>query len=272
MKKTTFLSSVLVYAGLGVCMWTSCGQSGSTASNEAAAPSESASAQPAAQPAESPFPAVDLGLTVRWATCNVGATKPEEFGGYFAWGETKAYGEEDQTNLRNYASTDSTSYVKQNFDWPNYKYCDGKSSSLTKYCTEAGSGQVDGKYTLDLADDAAHAAMGGKWRMPTNDELADLREKCTWTWTTLNGVTGYNVSSANGNSIFLPAAGCRSNQSHGLTADKGPKHVGGGDYWSSSICNNNRPESAYRLSFGEKVVTYTLDPRCEGASIRAVCE
>ncbi len=220
---------------------------------------------------ESTVPAVDLGLSVKWAPMNVGASAPEEFGNYYAWGETKAYGEEDPTNGQNYRSSDSTSYRKDFYDWTTYKFCEGSRMSLTKYCVNTSEGVVDNKTMLDLSDDAAHATMGGRWRIPTDDELAELREKCTWTWGEANGVAGYTVTGPNGNSIFLPAAGCRSNQSHGLVADKGPIHVGGGGYWSSSLERDKSSSLAWRLNFGEKVVSWSYESRCEGATIRAVC-
>ena len=115
---------------------------------------------------------VDLGLPsgLKWATCNVGAIKPEEYGDYFAWGEIKP---------------------KQRYDDDNYTY---KSNPET----------------LPLSADAANVNWGGKWRMPTKAEQDELRNYCTWEWTTLNGEKGYKViSKKNGNSIFLPAAGCR---------------------------------------------------------------
>ena len=112
---------------------------------------------------------VDLGLSVKWATCNVGANKPEDYGDYFAWGETKP----------------KTSYSESNYSY---------TSNPT---------------TLPLSADAARANWGGSWRMPTRAEQDELCEQCTWTWTTQNGVNGYRVTGTNGNSIFLPAAGYR---------------------------------------------------------------
>ena len=129
---------------------------------------------------------VDLGVSVKWATCNVGANTPEAYGDYFAWGETKpkvVYGEK------------------------NYKYNEGVEKTITKYNFSAAHGAVDNKYVLDLEDDAAHINWGGKWRMPTRKECAELEEICTWQWKQYNGVKGYLVTGPNGNSIFLPAAG-----------------------------------------------------------------
>lgn len=128
---------------------------------------------------------VDLGLSVKWATCNVGATTPEEYGDDFAWGEIKP---------------------KEIYDWKSYKYGKGE-SSLTKYCTKNSygyNGFTDNKTVLDPSDDAATVNWGGAWRMPTYAEWTELRKKCTWTWTRQNGVNGYKVVGPNENSIFLP--------------------------------------------------------------------
>lgn len=130
--------------------------------------------------------AVDLGLSVKWACCNVGATKPEEYGGYYAWGETEE---------------------KSYYDWDTYKWRNG--TGYTKYCTDSDYGHVDNKTVLDPEDDVAHVKWGGSWRMPTRDEIKELNDNCTWQWTTLNGVNGYRVTGPTGNSIFLPAAGSR---------------------------------------------------------------
>ena len=132
--------------------------------------------------------AVDLGLSVKWATCNVGAESPEDLGGYYAWGETEE---------------------KSDYSWSTYKWCKGSYDSLTKYCTDSRYGRVDNKTVLDLEDDVAHVKWGDGWRMPTLDEIGELVEKCTWQRTTVNGVEGYLITGPNGNSIFLPAAGYR---------------------------------------------------------------
>ena len=185
--------------------------------------------------------AVDLGLSVKWATCNVGAYAPEEPGRYFAWGET-----ED----------------KFSYSWNNYKYCNGSETTLTKYNTNSNYGIVDNKTTLDLSDDAARANWGGKWRMPTKAEQDELRNNCTWTWTTQNGVNGYKVTSkTNGNSIFLPAAGRR----YGTSVDD----VGSrGCYWSRSL-NESSP---YYLYFYSGYVDWgSSRDRNEGHTVRAVC-
>ena len=186
---------------------------------------------------------VDLGLSVKWATCNVGANKPEDYGDYFAWGETKP---------------------KSTYDWSTYKWCRGSYDTQTKYNHKRGYGTVDKKRTLELADDAARANWGGSWRMPTKAEQDELREKCTWIWTTQNGVAGYKVTSkSNGNSIFLPAAGYR----YGSWL----YNVGSyGYYWSSSL-GTDRPDYAYELYIYSDDVSLNDYRRYSGCSVRPVC-
>lgn len=122
---------------------------------------------------------VDLGLPsgALWATCNIGANTPEEYGYYFAWGETKP----------------KDVYSEENYKWPDY----------SKY------NNTDNKTVLDPEDDAATVNWGSQWRMPTKEEQDDLCKYCTWQWTQRNGVNGYWVTGPNGKSIFLPAAGQR---------------------------------------------------------------
>lgn len=182
---------------------------------------------------------VDLGLSVKWATCNVGASKPEEYGGYYAWGET---GE------------------KSEYDWDTYKWCNGSEYTLTKYCTDSDYGRVDNKTTLEPSDDVAHVKWGGSWRMPTKDEIEELHDKCSWTWTTVNGVNGCKVTGPNGNSIFLPAAGCRM-----ITGLIFRGMVG--DYRSSSLLDSN---CAYYLNFSGSDHGWYGGFRVNGYSVRPV--
>lgn len=195
--------------------------------------------------------AVDLGLPsgIKWASCNVGAEKPEDYGNYYAWGEV---------------------LPKADYSWATCKYANGTSledPKLTKYCNNASYGDngfTDDKTTLDPEDDAAYFNLGGSWRMPTDAEWAELREQCTWTWTTQNGVNGYQVASkTNSNSIFLPAAGYR--------VDTNLDYVGSyGDYWSSSL-DENGPKCAWVLSFESDYVYGYRSYRCSGQSVRPVC-
>ena len=184
---------------------------------------------------------VDLGLSVKWATMNVGATKPEEYGDYFAWGETEP---------------------KSEYNWSTYKWCNGSSSTLTKYNNKSSYGTVDNKTVLDLEDDAAHVNWGGSWRMPTDAEWTELRTKCTWIWTTENGVTGRKVTGPNGNSIFLPAAG--------FPYDTNLISAGSrGLYWSSSL-NTDYPDYAYYVYFYSDNVDRSHVGRCSAMSVRPV--
>ena len=190
--------------------------------------------------------AVDLGLSVKWASFNVGATAPEEYGDYFAWGETTGYNE-----------------GKTSFAWSSYVW-GAAYDALTKYCNNSSYGKdgfTDTLTTLEKEDDAAYAALGGKWRMPTDAEWAALMTNCIWEWTTQNGVNGYLVT-GNNNSIFLPAAGNRS--------DANLHYVGSvGVYWSSSL-STDYPYDAWYIFFYSIEVNRYDDRRCDGFSVRPV--
>lgn len=173
---------------------------------------------------------VDLGLPsgLLWATCNVGATAPEAYGNYYAWG--------DIITKSNYTSSNYSTYNVQITDI-------------------SGNAQYD----------AATANWGGDWRMPTKDEVNELRNNCTWTWTTQNSVNGYNVEGPNGNSIFLPAAGYYSYQSF---KDAGTR----GFYWSSSDYINDFGIVNYAVSLTIKSTSYNNggNDRGNGRSVRPV--
>ena len=181
---------------------------------------------------------VDLGLSVKWATCNVGANKPEEYGDYFAWGETSTKTEYNSDNC----PTDGLSESKlQSQD-----YIDGEGNLTSQY-------------------DAARANWGGSWRMPTKYECHELIDKCKWEWVTINGVNGYKVTGTNGNSIFLPAAGDR----------YGSLGLGGagshGSYRSSSpSVNIYRTYYIFFRSSSHDMHNYGL--RIQGHSVRPVLE
>ena len=195
---------------------------------------------------ENGYEYIDLGLSVKWATCNVGASSPEEYGDYFAWGEMQP---------------------KSNYDWSTYKWCNGSYDTPTKYCTNSMYGTVDNKTTLELSDDVARANWGGSWRMPTDAELTELREQCTWTWAAQNGVYGYKVTSKKSGytnkSIFLPAAGYHGGSSLNLAGSYG-------DYWSSSL-STDYPSDAFSLYFNSSNVDRDWSHRCYGLSVRPVC-
>ena len=191
---------------------------------------------------------VDLGLPsgLKWATCNVGASVPEEYGGYYAWGETEE---------------------KEDYSWSTYKWFSGNIYSnytFTKYNTNTSMDVVDNKTVLEPEDDVAHVKWGGSWRMPTWDELKELFNNCTWTWTTLNGVKGYKVTGPNGKSIFLPAAGYRDGTETSSIGD-----VAG--YWSVSLYDysSHTVGALYSYEGGRRMLPYY---RYYGFSVRPVSE
>ena len=170
---------------------------------------------------------VDLGLPsgLLWAKCNLGASRPEQYGKYYAWGETKP---------------------KSDYRWSTYRYAtvdaDGELKTLTKYNTDAEYGTVDGKKRLANADDAAAAVLGGGARMPTHREWEELIDNTTSECTTSNGVRGRKFTSKkNGNSLFLPAAGGRLGSSLYYDGTYGR-------YWSSSL-DESYPFLAWSMYF-----------------------
>lgn len=186
---------------------------------------------------------VDLGLSVKWATCNVGATTPEGYGNHYAWGEL---------------------VTKSNNDWTTYKYCDGAKENLTKYSLNESYGVKDYKAALDSIDDVASVLWGGSWRMPTKKEMEELLTNCTLEYDTRNGVNGYTATSKrNGNSIFFPAAGYRPDESY---------YDGGslGYYWTKTLYIS-WPVYAYFLELGENEILIYQHFRCAARSVRAVC-
>ena len=200
---------------------------------------------------------VDLGLPsgTKWATMNVGADSPEEYGYYFAWGETEP---------------------KDYYNWDSYKWMtEGMSSwrGVNKYTiedwqtdavwyNEYGEFIGDGKTTLDLEDDAANANWGADWRMPTKEDQDELRNNCAWVWSSLNGVKGYKVIGPNENSFFLPAAGDRYDSDLGGAGSDGY-------YWSSSL-DTYYSDLACRLYFSSDLVDWDSGYRDYGRSVRAV--
>ena len=202
--------------------------------------------------------AVDLGLSVKWASFNLGASKPEEVGDYFAWGEIEPY----------YSSQDPLIWKEgkeKGYDWFSYKWSMGSSDTMTKYCNDSEYGFygfTDTKTVLDPEDDAAHVNLGSNWRIPTHDEWIDLMVNCTWTWITQNGVNGMLVIANNGNSIFLPAAGHWIKSSF---SDAGSY----GYYWSSSLYSEY-PYTAKDTYFNSDSVYWCGYYRCFGFSVRSV--
>ena len=195
---------------------------------------------------------VDLGLPsgIKWATCNIGANSPEEPGLYFAWGETEGYTAEDVNND-----------VKQ-FNWADYKLCDGSNTTLTKYNNNSSYGTVDTLTTLEQVDDAAYVS-DKTCRIPTKADFEELTANTTSTWETLNGVNGRRfTSNINGNSIFVPAAGYCFN---GSVYDVGS----GGYLWGSSLYESNSRRARY-LYFNSDYVNVGIYYRCNGLPVRAV--
>ena len=203
---------------------------------------------------------VDLGLSVKWATHNIGAETPEEFGDYYAWGEIR---------------------TKNNYEWQTYKFAitpdprflDG----FSKYDVKFPEGRlfiyeseaINLETKLESVDDAAHMTWGGSWRMPTHEEWEELKEKCIWIWTSINGHVGYKIiSKKNGKSIFLPAAG----QIRSTFDDKSNGFGEYGNYWSSSIgvINTGFPREACGFFFYKSSHEETGYDRDHGLSVRPV--
>ncbi len=177
---------------------------------------------------------VDLGLSVKWATCNVGADKPEEYGEYYAWGETE---------------------IKESYEPNNYKYVNGGSA-------------VNDKNVLDIENDVAHQKWGGNWRMPSREEFDELIQNCTWTWTTQNEVNGFlvtsNKSGYSDRSIFLPAAGLRSLSELRLSGDIG-------FYWTTTPSEHFSESACFLyITTGFKSL-YESAARNQAHTIRPVC-
>lgn len=193
---------------------------------------------------------VDLGLPsgTLWATCNIGASSPENYGDYFAWGEIMS---------------------KKEYSSENYIHFNGTIDYIIKYCDDKGYGKVDNKSSLELEDDAAYMNWGNKWRIPTYKEQNELCTECNWTWITQNGINGYKITSKiNSKSIFLPAAG----RKHYLIYENAGSN---GFYWTSSLYEGREwprsPRAACHLYFYDGDAWCKCDEfRFEGLPIRPV--
>ena len=188
---------------------------------------------------------VDLGLSVKWASCNVGAYTPSDFGGYYSWGAT---------------------LVQSIYDWEHYPFRSSGTKEddikFSKYVLNSRYGGVDSKNALDESDDVARFMKGRGWRMPTAKELNELRNECAWNWATLNGVVGYDVQGPNGNRIFIPAAGFNGGGTYGQEGQYGY-------LWGSNLDNNTLYASL--LYFNEDGVSEgATTSRFYGLSVRAV--
>ena len=185
---------------------------------------------------------VDLGLPsgLKWATCNVGANAPHEYGNYYAWGEVE---------------------TKREYTYENCKTID---------CIEVRKGFFKKRIETEYIDkrenfkDTARVNWGGSWRMPTKAEMEELKNRCTWTWTSQSGVNGYKVTGPNGNSIFLSAAGyCLGSSRDNVGED--------GFYWSSSPYESNT-DYAYDLNFNSGFHDVDWYNRNRGRTVRPVSE
>ena len=191
---------------------------------------------------------VDLGLSVKWATLNIGAGDPSDCGDYYAWGETE---------------------TKSDYSWSTYKWCNGSYNTLTKYNSNGSYGTVDNKTSLDPVDDVAHVKWGGNWRMPTNAEIDELRTNCTWS------IYGYgyrvisNIEGYTDRSIFLPFTGYREN---GYLYQQDQDDYDYGHYWSSSL-DNSYPRLAYYLyyTYYGRTISTSEGNRYIGRCVRPVC-
>lgn len=193
---------------------------------------------------------VDLGLSIKWATCNVGASSPNEYGDYFAWGEIVTKSE----------------YGNSNYKWQKK---DERYVYLTKYNYLKEDGKVDKKSRLEKSDDVASALWGDSWRMPIGEEILELQKNCVWTWSTIDGCNGYIATSRiNGKSIFLPAAGCWDG------GELKHKEVGGW-FWTADLAE---PQAAMTLRYyydqrylpSDNVFTQYACKRYYGFSVRPV--
>ncbi len=242
-------------------------------------------------PSEAEHEYVDLGLPsgTMWATMNVGATSTTEYGNHYAWGETKGYGEVDETNVTNRIYNDNLSYLKTYYDWNTYKFCYGTNQSIWRYM------RSDEKTKLDVDDDAASLNWGGRWHTPTHAELSELRNNCFWVWTDNymdSGVRGYIVYKAEETNkgellcindahcaesywrytidrphIFLPASGYVSESNvHGGNGD----WLGNGYYMTSSLGTDiEKCKYLYFWCYGSDK-NFGESSRCVGLSIRPV--
>lgn len=186
---------------------------------------------------------VDLGLPsgTLWATMNIGATAPEEYGDYFAWGEIEP---------------------KESYNWITYKWCNGSWNSMIKYGVMSSFGVVDNKTVLDPEDDAATMNWGSEWCMPTKEQQDELRNNCTREWTTINGVKGCLLTSnINEATLFLPAAGYIWNS----TVSSGGSS---GFYWSRNLKTTGG--GSHSLFFSSNSMSITDYSRGYGQSVRAV--
>ena len=202
-----------------------------------------------------PHPAIDLGLDVKWALTNVGAETPEEYGDYFAWGETEPYYE----SIAEDGTVTWKAGMSEGYAWSTYFDTEDGGNTFKIYAT-------DKKTELEAADDAATANWGESWRMPTDADWEELLDKCTKEWKTMvNGYAhnGYLFTGPNNNTLFLPAAGHKGDISENTGSD--------GYYWSSSL-HKDFSDNAWYVRFISAGIGGTDDKRNYGFSVRPVCD
>ena len=189
---------------------------------------------------------VDLGLSVNWATCNIGASSPEELGDYYAWGEIS---------------------TKETYNWTTYKWKKENSSLLTKYCSIEEYGYADKKNYLDSQDDVAQSLFGNDWFFPSDQEWLELVNNCKWEWTTINNNNGWLITSLidgfTDKSIFLPASGIKKENKLESTSSNAY-------YWSRQVYDEN-PRVAHSFFIDSLEHTPKFLNRCYGLPVRPVC-
>lgn len=198
--------------------------------------------------------AIDLGLSVMWSYCNIGATDSNDYGYYFAWGEIEP---------------------KNSYEWNCYQWCNGTYKVITKYNMDSSQETYDGKATLSQYDDAAQQIWGGDWRMPTKEEFQELVDKCTWTY----GFGGYRITGPNGNSIWLPFSGFRKGEivfAEDGKIESGTNSQGTEGYLWATAVNESNPMYASAFTYRKYnniTQSYVFDnmTRKDGLAIRPVC-
>ena len=189
-----------------------------------------------------PPEAIDLGLSVKWASCNLGATVPNGYGDYYAWGEKD---------------------TKSSYNWSNYKWCDGSADTITKYNIDDSYGTVDNNAVLNASDDVVRVKLGGKWRIPTSDDWEELMSNCSMEYKYKYGSYGWLVTSnINGASIFLPFPGIKEGDYFNAAGNSG-------SYWSSSLYMDDPCKASYVRIDNNSFQKGTLFRNC-GVSLRPV--
>jgi len=195
---------------------------------------------------------VDMGLSVKWATFDIGATKVGEYGKYFQWGDIQGYT----------SSQVGSGTGEKYFSWTDYKYCNGSYNTLTKYNNNSSYGTVDNKTVLESSDDAATFNMGTGWRMPTEAEYTELINACNQTWDSTNKCRIFMLKTDSTKKLVFPASGSGSN---GRVLNQGSR----GFFWSSSLYASD-PSVGRHLYVGSGDGYMYLSYRYFGFCVRGV--